>query len=117
MPRGCDMRWFTTEEVCEILGRFERVVLVGDSMLRHIMGSINILLRQDIGYGAVTDWNFSMQERYFQSTVSSWYLLIPLIEENVFVMTSLTSNRALFKAYTTRPMYSHVTRKVSPVSI
>lgn len=63
MPRGCDMRWFTSEEVCEILGRFDRVVLVGDSMLRHVIGSINILVRQDIGYGAVTDWNFSAQER------------------------------------------------------
>ena len=63
MPRGCDMRWFTSEEVCEILGRFDRVVLVGDSMLRHVMGSINILVRKDIGYGAVTDWNFSEEER------------------------------------------------------
>ncbi|KAH7333060.1 hypothetical protein BKA65DRAFT_479632 [Rhexocercosporidium sp. MPI-PUGE-AT-0058] len=63
MPRGCDMRWFTTEEVCEILGRFDKVVLVGDSMIRHIMGSLNILLRKDLGYGAVTDWNFSLQER------------------------------------------------------
>lgn len=58
------MRWFTTEEVCEILGRFDMVVLVGDSMLRHIIGSLNILIRKDLGYGAVTDWNFSMQERY-----------------------------------------------------
>jgi hypothetical protein len=30
MPRGCDMRWFTSEEICEILGRFEKVVIVGD---------------------------------------------------------------------------------------
>jgi len=63
MPRGCDMRWFTSEEICEILGRFDRVLLIGDSMLRHITGSINILVRKDLGYGAVTDWNFSLQER------------------------------------------------------
>ncbi|CZR69875.1 uncharacterized protein PAC_19775 [Phialocephala subalpina] len=63
MPRGCDMRWFTTDEICEILGRFDTVMLVGDSMLRHIIGSINILIRKDLGYGAVTDWNFSLQER------------------------------------------------------
>jgi hypothetical protein len=63
VSRGCDMRWFTSEEVCEILARFDRVVLVGDSMLRHVIGSVNILLRQDIGYGAVTDWNFSDEER------------------------------------------------------
>jgi hypothetical protein len=58
------MRWFTSEEVCEILGRFDRVVLVGDSMLRHIIGSINILICKDLGYGAVTDCNFSLQERH-----------------------------------------------------
>lgn len=63
MPRGCDMRWFTTEEICEILSRFEKVVIVGDSMMRHVMGSINVLIRKDLGYGAVTDWNFSPEER------------------------------------------------------
>ena len=63
MPRGCDMRWFTTEEICEILGRFEKVIIVGDSMMRHVIGSINVLLRKDLGYGAVTDWNFTPEER------------------------------------------------------
>lgn len=63
MPRDCDMRWFTTEEVCEILSRFEKVIIVGDSMMRHVIGSINVLIRQDLGYGAVTDWNFSPEER------------------------------------------------------
>jgi hypothetical protein len=64
MPRGCDMRWFTSEEICEILGRFDKVFLIGDSMLRHMIGSINVFIRKDLGYGAVTDWNFSVQERY-----------------------------------------------------
>lgn len=64
MPRGCDMRWFTTKEVCEILGRFEKVVFAGDSMMRHVIGSLNVLLRKDLGFGAVTDWNFSDEERY-----------------------------------------------------
>ena len=63
MPRGCDMRWFTTEEICEILSRFEKVIIVGDSMMRHVIGSINVLIRKDLGYGAVTDWNFSPEER------------------------------------------------------
>ena len=64
LPRGCDMRWFTTEEVCEILSRFEKVIIVGDSMMRHVIGSINVMIRKDLGYGAVTDWNFSPDERY-----------------------------------------------------
>ncbi|KAH9889223.1 hypothetical protein F4778DRAFT_773415 [Xylariomycetidae sp. FL2044] len=63
VPRGCDMQWFTTEEVCEILGRFSQVTLVGDSMLRHVIGAINILIREDLGYGGVTDWNFSEEEK------------------------------------------------------
>ncbi|KAL3420478.1 hypothetical protein PVAG01_08977 [Phlyctema vagabunda] len=63
MSRGCDMQWFTSEEICEILSRFDRVILVGDSMLRHVIGSISILVRKDIGFGAVTDWNFSSEER------------------------------------------------------
>ena len=63
MPRGCDMRWFTTEEICDILSRFSKVIIMGDSMMRHIIGSINVLLRKDLGYGAVTDWNFTPDER------------------------------------------------------
>lgn len=51
MPRGCDMRWYTTEEVCEIISRFEKVIVVGDSMMRHVVGAINVLLRKDLGYG------------------------------------------------------------------
>ncbi|KAG8534278.1 uncharacterized protein KY384_001122 [Bacidia gigantensis] len=64
MPRGCDMRWFSTEEICEILSRFENVIIIGDSMMRHVIGSINVLIRKDLGYGAVTDWNFSPEERF-----------------------------------------------------
>ncbi|EXJ59070.1 hypothetical protein A1O7_06501 [Cladophialophora yegresii CBS 114405] len=62
MPRGCDMRWFTTEEVCEIFSRFEKIVVVGDSMMRHVVGALNVLLRKDLGYGAVTNWNFDEEE-------------------------------------------------------
>jgi hypothetical protein len=63
MPRGCDMRWYTSDEICDIFAKFEKVILIGDSMLRHMTGSFNIFVRKDIGYGAVTDWNFSTQER------------------------------------------------------
>ncbi|KAI0154171.1 hypothetical protein GGR57DRAFT_492251 [Xylariaceae sp. FL1272] len=61
--RGCDMRWFSTTEACEILGRFSQVILVGDSMLRHVIGALNIIMREDIGYGGVTNWNFNTHER------------------------------------------------------
>ncbi|KAI0012073.1 hypothetical protein F4779DRAFT_570369 [Xylariaceae sp. FL0662B] len=63
VPRGCDMQWFSTREVCEILGRYSQVILVGDSMLRHVIGAMNILVREDLGYGGVTNWNFNEEER------------------------------------------------------
>jgi hypothetical protein len=31
--------------------------------MRHSIGRVNILVRRNLGYGAVTDWNFSLQER------------------------------------------------------
>ncbi|ETN46487.1 uncharacterized protein HMPREF1541_00672 [Cyphellophora europaea CBS 101466] len=62
IPRGCDMRWYTTEEVCEVLGRFEKVIVVGDSMMRHVVAALNVLLRKDLGYGGVTAWNFNEEE-------------------------------------------------------
>ena len=62
MPRSCDMRWYTTSETCEILSRFEKVIVVGDSMMRHVVGAMNVLLREDLGYGAVTGWNFNDEE-------------------------------------------------------
>lgn len=36
MPRDCDMRWISTEELCEILSRFGKIRIVGDSMMRHV---------------------------------------------------------------------------------
>jgi hypothetical protein len=30
--------------------------------MRHVVGALNVLLRQDLGYGAVTNWNFGEQE-------------------------------------------------------
>ena len=56
------MRWYTTSEICEILSRFERVIVVGDSMMRHVVGALNVLIREDLGYGAVTNWNFGEEE-------------------------------------------------------
>ena len=72
MPRGCDMRWFTTDEICEIFSRFEKVVVVGDSMMRHVVGALNVLLRKDLGYGAVTGWNFDDAELSVPTTATRY---------------------------------------------
>lgn len=109
MPRGCDMRWFSTEEICEILGRFEKVIIIGDSMMRHIIGSINVLIRKDIGYGAVTDWNFSPEERWVCEAVEVCSSFrgpnfnpadkIELAGETVSATISSISKPAPFKGY------------------
>jgi hypothetical protein len=56
IPRGCDMRWFSTEEICEILSRFEKVFITGDSLMRNVISALNILLRKDMERGALMDW-------------------------------------------------------------
>lgn len=81
IPRSCDMEWYTTEEVCKILGRFTQVVLIGDSMLRHVIGALNIILREDLGYGGVTDWNFDARERQ-ENRTSAQFRDISLMRAN-----------------------------------
>ncbi|KAK9454851.1 hypothetical protein V1511DRAFT_459899 [Dipodascopsis uninucleata] len=63
MPRGCDMRWYDRGEICSIVSRFEKILFVGDSMMRHAVGALHILLREDLGYGGVTQWNFRLDEK------------------------------------------------------
>lgn len=105
MPRGCDMRWFSTEEICKIFERFEKVIVVGDSMMRHVVGAMNVLLRKDLGYGAVTNWNFSPKERYVVKLHSSSSSSIPtfVTAKNASATSSSTSRNALSKASTRPP--------------
>ena len=62
IPLSCDMRWYSTEEVCEILSRYGHVAFIGDSLIRHIVNAIYVFLRADIGYGAITDWDLDFAE-------------------------------------------------------
>lgn len=102
IPRGCDMRWFSTNEICEILARFDKVLLIGDSMLRHVMGAINVMIREDLGYGAVTGWNFNLKERYpiYLNTNIQMKTNRTFVDKNVSATSNSTSRRALFKVST-----------------
>jgi hypothetical protein len=111
-PRYCDMRWFTTEEICGILGRFEKIVLIGDSMLRHVIGSMNILIRKDLGYGAVTDWNFSAQEKYLKIIMSKRQKTDWHVGSNAFVMSNSMLKLALFRVFIRLRMCWHTIPKV-----
>ncbi|KAK9378597.1 uncharacterized protein V2V93DRAFT_375328 [Kockiozyma suomiensis] len=63
MPRGCDMRWYDRGEICDILSRYDKVLFIGDSMMRHAVGALHVLLREDLGFGGVTQWNFRLDEK------------------------------------------------------
>lgn len=55
-PRGCDMRWFSTEELCDIMSRFGRISVIGDSMSRNLVVAMHLLLRQDLYNGGKATW-------------------------------------------------------------
>lgn len=55
-PRGCDMRWYSTDEICDILSRFGKIHMLGDSMIRYLTGAMHILMRQDLVSGAYYTW-------------------------------------------------------------
>jgi len=55
-PRDCDMRWFRPDEMCEILSRFSRVQIIGDSLMRNLAVAINLLMRTDLYNGGRTTW-------------------------------------------------------------
>lgn len=55
-PRGCDMRWFTPEEICAILKKFSRVNIIGDSMMRNLAVAVSMYLRADLENGGRATW-------------------------------------------------------------
>jgi hypothetical protein len=58
MSRGCDVRWYLAEEIHNIFDSFEKVIVIGGGMMRHVVGALDVLLRKHLGYGAVIGWNF-----------------------------------------------------------
>lgn len=66
--QDCAFKWFSTEEICMILERFDTVVFIGDTMLRNIYGAFNILLRQNQALGAISQWE--MNDRDLLTTLS-----------------------------------------------
>ncbi|KAI1613441.1 hypothetical protein EDD36DRAFT_465565 [Exophiala viscosa] len=56
-PKDCHYRWYTVAEICMILERFDTVVFVGDFSLQTIYNGFNILLRQDLAFGALKTWD------------------------------------------------------------
>ncbi|KAL2071412.1 hypothetical protein VTL71DRAFT_12647 [Oculimacula yallundae] len=51
--KGCTYRWFSTTELCMILGRFNAITFIGDDITQSIYGAFNILLREDLALGSL----------------------------------------------------------------
>jgi len=74
-PRDCDMRWYSTHEACEIMSRFEQVMIVGDSLNRHLVNALYIMLRGDLALGGIREWDVETlikNEHSTSSTAQDW---------------------------------------------
>lgn len=36
------------------MSRFEKIIVIDDSMMRHVLGALIVILREALGYGTVT---------------------------------------------------------------
>lgn len=79
MPRGCDMRWFNTKEICDILSRFERIHVIGDSLMLQLTVALHVLLRRDLVDGGRLAWMGNPEGQdcqcsgTFNSSKCGWY--------------------------------------------
>lgn len=55
-PVGCDMRFFSPDEICSILSRFDTVYIIGDSMIRNVALGMMTFLRKSLYDGASVTW-------------------------------------------------------------
>ncbi|KAK9448564.1 uncharacterized protein V1518DRAFT_417564 [Limtongia smithiae] len=63
-PLDCEYRWFSPEEVCMILDRFDALIFIGDARSSsHIYGAFNSILRKNVAWGALKNWELNDQLR------------------------------------------------------
>ncbi|KAL4779232.1 hypothetical protein BJX76DRAFT_97762 [Aspergillus varians] len=61
--QSCFYRWYTETDICEILGRFDGILFIGDDALANTYAGFNILLRQDLKEGSLREWEISSSLR------------------------------------------------------
>ncbi|KAH7351067.1 hypothetical protein BKA65DRAFT_395770 [Rhexocercosporidium sp. MPI-PUGE-AT-0058] len=61
--KGCTYRWFSTPEICMIIGRFNAITFVGDDIAQSIYAAFNILLREDLALGGLQQWIMSDEDK------------------------------------------------------
>jgi hypothetical protein len=60
----CAYRWYSVDEICFILDRFDGVAFIGDSALQSIYNGLNILLRQDLAAGSLQTWDIDQATKH-----------------------------------------------------
>ena len=83
MPRSCDMRWSTTEEVCEIVSCFDKVIAIGDSMMRHVVGALNVLLRASAMVQSQTETSAQKKGKHYLSGSLSLFPAVKVYLSNI----------------------------------
>lgn len=79
-PKDCDMRWFHTEEICEIMSRFDAIWVIGDSMMRNLAVALHVYLRADLHEGPRAQWNKEPDDldchckAPFETAACMWYV-------------------------------------------
>ncbi|KAK9452883.1 hypothetical protein V1511DRAFT_463726 [Dipodascopsis uninucleata] len=61
--KDCSLWWHSTEQTCNVLSRFCRVIFIGDDMHSGIFGGLMTLLREDIAYGSVRRWDYKLYDQ------------------------------------------------------
>jgi hypothetical protein len=49
--KNCRLRWFTPEEACDVIERTGHLVMVGDSLVRHIATALFMIMTSNYKYG------------------------------------------------------------------
>ena len=52
-PKGCSIRQYTPESACDTFNKFTKVIIMGDSLSRHLMIALSIVFAQDLQYAGI----------------------------------------------------------------
>jgi hypothetical protein len=52
-PLKCSFKWFSPREACTVLSRYSTLYFVGDSLTRHLVQAVDIILNGNFEYGAL----------------------------------------------------------------
>jgi hypothetical protein len=53
VPHGCDIPALSQGRMCSIMSRFSHVILIGDSLSRHLQGGMHVALKNEVVSGAM----------------------------------------------------------------